>query len=125
MENLQSFKTKGMESFTNLIDRGKEQPEEVKAWGLIAGSGVAGALAVTAGAKGLLAVVGLLANPPVALAVGAIGGGALGWSYIQKQAQAAEADNVSAEPLTFATKTDAAATEGTSAASAEAHDASE
>ena len=88
MQNLETIKTRSQESLSSLVERGKQQPENVQTWGVTAATGVAGALAVAAVAKGVLTVVGMLANPPVALTVGALGGGALGWSFMQKQGEA-------------------------------------
>lgn len=96
MQNLETIKAKSQESMSNLIERGKQQPEEVKTWGITAAAGVAGALAVTAVAKGVLAVAATIANPPVALAVGAVGGGVLGWSFMQKQAETTDTEETSA-----------------------------
>lgn len=87
MQNLESLKNKTQESISSLIERGKAQPEEVKTWGVTAAAGLGGAMAVVAVAKGVAAVVATLANPPVAFTVGALGGGALGWSWMQKQGQ--------------------------------------
>ncbi len=84
MQNLNRLKYRSQDAISNLVARGKEQPKEVKTWGVTAAAGFAGALAITAVAKGTLAVVATLANPPVALTIGALGGGALGWSFMQK-----------------------------------------
>ena len=111
MQNLDTLKTRSQETVTNLIDRGKEQPDDVKALGVTAAAGVAGALVVTAGTKGLLAVVGLLANPPVALTIGALGGGALGWSYMQKQVESSAATNESESESSLASAADTSATD--------------
>jgi hypothetical protein len=84
MQSLESIKDKGQESLNRLVDLGKSQPAEVQTWSVTGGAAVAGALAVMAVAKGVLAIVGTLANPPVALTVGALAGGAIGWSFMQK-----------------------------------------
>lgn len=106
MQNLESLKAKGQESFSNLLERGKEQPDEVKQWGVTAAAGVGGALAVAAVSKGVLAILSTLASPPVALTVGAIGGGALGWNWIKQQTK----DAGDSSAATADTATDAAAT---------------
>lgn len=85
MQTLETLKSRGQENFSNLLERGKEQPETVKTWGVTAAAGVGGAVAVAALAKGVVAIAATLASPPVALTVGAVGGGALGWTWIQKQ----------------------------------------
>ncbi|MEZ4663372.1 MAG: hypothetical protein R2911_37995 [Caldilineaceae bacterium] len=46
-----------------------------------------GAVALAATAKGILAIVSTVANPAVALTLGAVGGGALGWSWIKSQSE--------------------------------------
>lgn len=88
MQTVETIKAKSQETFNNLLEKGKEQPEEVKTWGVTAGGAVVGALALAAVAKGVLAILATLAAPPVALTVGAIGGGVLGWNFIQSQSSA-------------------------------------
>jgi len=88
MQTLESIKSKSQESINKLLEKGKEQPEEVKTWGVTAGGAVVGAIAVTAVAKGVIAVLATLAAPPVSLAVGAVGGGLLSWNYINGQGKA-------------------------------------
>jgi hypothetical protein len=85
MQTLENIKTTSQERFNSLRQKGKEQPDDVKVWGVTAGGAVVGALAVTAVAKGVVAVLSTLAAPPVALTVGAVGGGLLGWNYIHKR----------------------------------------
>lgn len=102
MQNLETLKNKGQESFSSLLERGKGQPEEVKQWGITAAAGIGGALAVAALSKGVLAIVATLASPPVALTVGAVGGGALGWNWIQKQNKAAADSSDAAVDTTMA-----------------------
>ncbi|MCB0063645.1 MAG: hypothetical protein KDE19_16090 [Caldilineaceae bacterium] len=87
MQNLESLRNRGQETVSNLIERGKQQPDEVKLWGITAAAGVGGALTVAAVAKGVLAIVAALATPPLALTIGAVGGGALGWTWMQKQSE--------------------------------------
>ena len=86
---MQTIKTRSQESLSHLVDLGKQQPEHVQHWGVTAAAALAGALALTAVAKGVLGVVGTLAYPPVALTVGALGGGIFGWSFMQKRAEEA------------------------------------
>lgn len=86
MKQVESIKTRGQESVSHLVDLGKQQPEEVQTWGVTAAAAFAGALALAAVAKGVLGVVGTLAYPPVALTVGALGGGLFGWSFMQRRA---------------------------------------
>ena len=87
MENLTAFKNKGQESIASLIERGKQQPDEIKVWGVTAAAGLGGAVALAATAKGVLAIVSTIANPAVALTLGAVGGGALGWGWIKSQSE--------------------------------------
>lgn len=84
MQSLESIKTKSQENLNRLVELGKSQPSEVKTWGVTGGAAVVGALTLAAVAQGVLAVLATLANPPVALAVGAVAGGALGWSLMQQ-----------------------------------------
>ena len=96
MQSLTTLKEKSRESLTRLTDAVKQQPSEVQLWGTVAAAAVVGGVVVAAGAKGILAVVGTLASPPVALTVGALGGGFLGWSFMQNQTAAAKAQPVEA-----------------------------
>lgn len=101
MQTLEALKIKSQENLNRLVELGKEQPSEVKTWGVTAGAAVAGGLALTAAAQGLLAVFATLASLPVSLTVGAIGGGVLGWLYIDQKKTANKA-TASAEPATVA-----------------------
>ncbi len=92
MQTLETIKSKSQETVNNLLEKGKEQPEEVKTWGVTAGGAVVGAVAVAAVAKGVLALLATLASPPVALTIGAIGGGVLSWNYISGQSQPGQSE---------------------------------
>lgn len=83
MEALETIKARGQERFTNLLAKAQSQPDEVKSWGITAGSAAVGALVIAGAANGILALVSTLAAPPVALTVGALGGGFLAWNYMQ------------------------------------------
>lgn len=85
MQSLTTMKDKSQASWNRLVDAGKQQPAERKVWGVTIAAAVVGGLALTAISKGVLAVVGTLAAPPVALTVGALAGGAVGWSLMQTQ----------------------------------------
>lgn len=100
MQTLETVKTRSQTTFNNLLQKGKEQPEEVKTWGITAGGAVVGAIVVTAAAKGVLSVLATLAAPPVALTVGALGGGALGWNYLHNQRSAKPPEPTSSEAAT-------------------------
>jgi hypothetical protein len=84
MQSLETIKTKSQENLNRLVEMGKAQPTEVKTWGVTGGAAVIGAVTLAAIAQGVLAVLATLANPPVALAVGALAGGAIGWSLMQQ-----------------------------------------
>ena len=86
MQNLATLKAQSQESLSRLTATVKQQPPEVQLWGVVAAAAVVGGVVIAVGAKGVLAVVGTLAAPPVALTVGALGGGFLGWSFMQSQA---------------------------------------
>ncbi|MFN8495320.1 MAG: hypothetical protein U0350_47420 [Caldilineaceae bacterium] len=106
MQNITSLKVKGQEGINRLVDLGKQQPAPVQTWGITAAAAVGGALVLAATAQGVLAILATLAAPPVALTVGAIGGGLAGWSYMQNH-QAAQAQ----EPAAPVAETQAAPTE--------------
>ena len=85
MQTLETMKSRSQESINRLVNLGKQQPEQVQTWGITAAAAVAGAVALAATAQGLLAILVTLAAPPVALTVGAIGGGLAGWSFLQSR----------------------------------------
>ncbi|MFN8495316.1 MAG: helix-hairpin-helix domain-containing protein [Caldilineaceae bacterium] len=102
MKNLEAIRTVSQENLSRLVDLGKQQPSEVQTWGVTATAAVAGGLVMLAGAQGLLALLGALASPPVSLTVGAIGGGALGWLYMERHQEpgktAAVKETTNSEP---------------------------
>lgn len=83
MEQINKFKEQSQAGLKRLREVGENQPEDVKLWGVTAGTAVVGGVVVAAVAKGLVAVLATLANPAVALTIGAVAGGAFGWSYMQ------------------------------------------
>jgi predicted flap endonuclease-1-like 5' DNA nuclease len=85
MQAVETVKTRSQEGFANLVAKVQTQPDAVKTWSVTAGSALVGALTLATTANGVLAILASLAAPPVALAVGAVGGGLLGWSYIHNQ----------------------------------------
>ena len=85
MQSLNNLKSKGQESWQRLVETGQQQPASVALWGATAGGAVVGAVALTAAASGILAVVATLAAPPIALTIGAVGGGLLGWNYMHSR----------------------------------------
>ena len=89
MQALETMKSKGQEGIKQLVTLGKAQSESVKTWGVTAGAAVAGSVALRVGAPGLVAILRTLAPLPVSLTVGAIGGGVLGWLYLERQKTAA------------------------------------
>ena len=89
MQALETMKSKGQEGIKQLVTLGEAQSENVKTWGVTAGAAVAGGLALRVGAPGLVAILVTLAPLPVSLTVGAIGGGVLGWLYLDRQKKAA------------------------------------
>lgn len=105
MQALEMMKSKGQEGIKQLVTLGKEQSESVKTWGVTAGAAVAGGLALRVGAPGLVAILRTFAPLPVSLTVGAIGGGVLGWLYLERQKTAtldATASRAPAWPVTAA-----------------------
>lgn len=90
MEQINKLKEQGQVGFNRLRDAGKNQPGPVKLWAVTAGSAVAGGVLMAATANGMVALLATLASPPVALAVGALVGGAMGWVYMQPHAENGE-----------------------------------
>lgn len=100
MQSLTTFKDKSQAGWNRLIETVNQQPEERKVWGVTIAAAVAGGVALAAVSKGVLAIVGTLAATPVALTVGALAGGAVGWSLMQNQPDAAAP--ISNTPITAA-----------------------
>lgn len=98
MQSLTTLKAKSQESLSRLTETINQQPSEVQLWGAVAAAAIVGGVVVAAGAKGILAVVGTLAAPPVALTVGALGGGFLGWNFMQNQTSSMVAQPVEGSP---------------------------
>lgn len=105
MQSLTSIKDKSQASWNRIVETGKQQPEERKVWGVTIAAAVAGGVALAALSKGVLAIVGTLSATPVALTVGALAGGAVGWSLMQSQADEAAPASVAptSEPAVEAT----------------------
>lgn len=97
MEQVNKLKEQSQAGLKRLREAGESQPDDVKLWGVTAGTAIVGGVTVAAVAKGVVAVLATLANPPVALTVGAIAGGALGWSYMQPHVKKEAAEAVDAE----------------------------
>lgn len=99
MQSLTTIKAKSQEGLTHLTNLIQQQPPEVQLWGVVGVAAVVGGVVVTAGAKGVLAIVGTLASPPIALTIGALGGGAIGWAFMQKQTTSATTVPVATAPV--------------------------
>lgn len=84
MQAISAIKGKSIASVINGLEKRKMPPLEAKTWGVVASGAVVGAVAVNAAAHGILALVALLAAPPVALTAGMLGGGFLGWRYMRQ-----------------------------------------
>ena len=97
MQTLESIKSASQERFSSLVEQGQEQPDDVKTWGVTIGAAAVGAVTLTAVAKGVVAVLSTIASPPVALTIGALGGGALGWNYMHNRPTAERSVTVDAE----------------------------
>lgn len=94
MQTVETIKQRSQKTVNNLLEMGKDQPEEVKTWGATAGGAVVGAVTLAAVAKGVVAILSTLTAPPVALTVGALGGGLLGWNLMKEQTAGEEDDEV-------------------------------
>ncbi|MCE7986264.1 MAG: DUF4332 domain-containing protein [Caldilinea sp. CFX5] len=85
MQTVETIKTDSRARFTYFGEKTKVQPHDPKLWGVTAGGALVGAAAVAATTQGALALFALLAAPPVALTVGALGGGFMGWNYMRRR----------------------------------------
>ena len=107
MQTLETIKSRSQETWNTLLEKGKEQPDDVKRWGVTAGGAIVGAVIVPAVAKGVVAILATLTAPPIALTVGAVGGGVLGWNWMQESTAASA--NAPAAPASGAPAVEAAA----------------
>lgn len=85
MAAVETNKQNGLTNVITVLERVSVQPVAVKTWGVTAGSALIGATAMAVSAQGVLALATLLAMPPLAVTVGALGGGLLGWRYMRNQ----------------------------------------
>ena len=69
MQTVKTLKSRSQDGLKQLLTLGKERPETIKTWGVTAGAAVAGGLAMSAGAPGLVAIFTSLASLPVSLMV--------------------------------------------------------
>ncbi|MBV7329473.1 hypothetical protein KFU94_14720 [Chloroflexi bacterium TSY] len=69
------------------MERTRQRPSTIKTVGVTTATAVVGAVALSVVAKGVWVIVGTLAAPPVAMTVGAISGGALGWNFMRRPTQ--------------------------------------
>ncbi|MCX6044241.1 MAG: hypothetical protein NT075_03960 [Chloroflexi bacterium] len=99
MQNVTALKTRGQDTLSRLVEVGKQQPAEVQTWGAAAAGAVVGGLVVAASAQAVLAIVTMLAAPPVALTIGALGGGAVAWSFMQNRVSPSEPESGGAASL--------------------------
>lgn len=99
MQSITTIKTKSQESLARLTDSIQQQPPAVQLWGVAGAAAVVGGVVLAASAKGILAIAGTLASPPIALTVGAIGGGVMGWTFMQKRTASATAQPVPTAPV--------------------------
>ena len=85
MQPVETMKTKGQASVTALVEQSKLPSGTAIAWGATAGGALVGGAVAIATKQGIVALFALLAAPPVAWTVGALGGGWLGWHYMRRQ----------------------------------------
>lgn len=83
MQAAELFKHKSQAYVMPLWEKAKAQPQELKTWEITAGGALVGAVTMAKAGPGLLALLTLLAAPPVAVTVGALGGGWVGWRYLR------------------------------------------
>jgi len=85
MPVVETIKQNGLTTLVTALEKVRAEPTEVKTWGVPAGSALIGAMAMAVSAQGVLTLATFLAMPPLALTVGALGGGLLGWRYMRNQ----------------------------------------
>lgn len=84
MSVVETIKQNGLTTLVTALEKVSAEPTEVKTWGVTAGGALIGAAAMAVSTHGLLTVVTFLSTPAVALTVGALGGGLLGWRYMRE-----------------------------------------
>ena len=78
---------KEMGASSNSAQSNKNQATNLQTWGVTGVAAVAGGVVMAVAARGALVVLAALASTPVSLTIGAIGGGLLGWRYMQRARQ--------------------------------------
>lgn len=84
MSAVETIKRSSLTNLVTALEKVRTEPTEVKTWGVTAGSALIGAAAMAVSTQGLLTVVTFLSTPAVALTVGALGGGLLGWRCMRE-----------------------------------------
>ena len=84
MQTVDTIKTKGQASVTALVEQSKLLPGTAIVWGATAGGALVGGAVTVAATQGIVALFTLLAAPPIAWTVGALGGGWVGWHYMRR-----------------------------------------
>ena len=97
MQQLNELKDKSQQGLTQVVDASKQQAGKAKTFAVTAGSAIVGSIALAAAAQPIIALTSTLAAPPVALAVGAVAGGALGWRFVRRKANGKESSAAAAE----------------------------
>lgn len=98
MQIVETSKTGGQVNFAGFRQKEKAQSGDFKTWGMTAGSALVGAVMVATTTQGILSLLALLATPPVALTVGALSGGFMGWNYMRQR----QMSDAGARPTTVA-----------------------
>lgn len=100
MAAVETNKQHGQTNVITALERVSVQPAAVKTWGVTAGSALIGAMAMAVSAQGAFALATLLAMPPLAVTVGTLGGGLLGWRYMRNQQARSVGLSTTASPCT-------------------------
>lgn len=103
MQQLNELKDKGQHGVAQALDAGKKQAGKAKTLGVTVGSAVVGGIALAAAAQPIIMLTSMLATPPVAMTVGAVAGGALGWRFVRGKANNKPSDLPAAQAPTAPT----------------------
>ena len=100
MQTITDLKDKGQQGLNQAVDAGKQHTSTAKLIGVTAGAAVAGSVAMVVVAPPAIALAATLLIPSVAMTVGAVTGGVLGWRWMRNRTgEKAEAGTGSAEPV--------------------------
>ena len=92
-QEMNTQQDKEKDASLNSAQSDKNQAADLQTWGVTGAAAIAGGVVMAVAARGTLVVLAALASTPVSLTIGVIGGGLLGWRYMQRARQSGAAQS--------------------------------